>query len=121
MATTFASGRRASKRTQAALFAGSTSKKRRELTRRSQQVGEPLRTELVATNVLGEALDIDVFDPVLLCECVLAETLSLRRAYAESLAARPSTQAKPWHIVVAFDEYVPGDKRNPVNSRKSWC
>ena len=40
----------------------------------------------------------------------LANSDGLRRLYCEAAARRPPTFARPWSAVVAFDEFVPGNK-----------
>lgn len=43
---------------------------------------------------------------------------SLEAKYLELYSSRPCTPEHPWSLVVAFDEFVPGNKLRPDNKRK---
>lgn len=43
----------------------------------------------------------------------------LSEAVATALAASPPSMDKPWHLVVGFDEFAPGNKLNTDNARKA--
>jgi hypothetical protein len=57
----------------------------------------------------------DLFDPTLLVQHVLCTCQDLAQIYHAKLAEIPG----PWHIVIGYDEHVPGDKLKIHNLRKS--
>ena len=54
-------------------------------------------------------------DPTLLVSHVLSSCPALAEIYRAKLAEKPD----PWHIVIGYDEHVPGDKLKAKNRRKS--
>ena len=56
----------------------------------------------------------DLFDPTLLVQHVLSKSQDLAETYKAKLAEKPG----PWHIIVGFDEHIPGDKLKTKNRRK---
>ena len=49
-----------------------------------------------------------LYDPTLLVSHVLSSCPALAEIYRTKLAEKPN----PWHIVIGYDEHVPGDKLN---------
>ena len=56
-----------------------------------------------------------LYDPTLLVSHVLSSCPTLAKIYRAKLAEKPG----PWHIVIGYDEHVPGDKLKTKNLRKS--
>ena len=56
----------------------------------------------------------DLFDPTLLVQHVLSKSRDLAETYKATLAEKQG----PWHIIVGFDEHIPGDKLKTKNRRK---
>ena len=76
---------------------------------------EPLLYQEALEVDAGEPKLWDLYDPVRLVQHVLAKCPSLAQIYRAKLADHPG----PWHVVVGFDEHVPGDKLKTKNLRKS--
>ena len=49
----------------------------------------------------------------------LASMDTLQDALAAAIARTPPSQQHPWHLLVGFDEFVPGNKLKTLNHRKS--
>ena len=58
----------------------------------------------------GEPFAWEIVDFSKALPAYLANSDGLRRLYCEAAARRPPTGARPWSAVVAFDEFVPGNK-----------
>ena len=86
-------------------------------TRLYQATEREVRQLLIRETLVGNDGDVewDLCDPVLLVQHVLDRSSALRAVYAEKLAEHPM----PWHIVIGYDEHVPGDKLKVKNLRKS--
>lgn len=62
---------------------------------------------------------VPVIKPQELLNELLATSRKAQRAYGEALAATPPTYARPWRVVVAYDEYAPGAQltgRHPLKT-----
>ena len=58
----------------------------------------------------GEPFAWEIVDFSKALPAYLANSDGLRRLYCEAAARLPPTFARPWSAVVAFDEFVPGNK-----------
>ena len=58
-------------------------------------------------------------DPADLLRITLEESPALQEAYCQSLEKYPCSEANPWHMIVAYDEFTPGDKLKTHNRRKT--
>ena len=58
----------------------------------------------------GELFAWEIVDLSKALPAYLAHSAGLRQLYAEAAARSPPTLARPWSAVVAFDEFVPGNK-----------
>ena len=47
------------------------------------------------------------------------ESTALQAVYASAMRDSPPTASNPWHLIIAWDEFVPGDKLHCDNRRKS--
>ena len=56
-----------------------------------------------------------MYDPTLLVSHVLSSCPALAEVYRAKLEEKPA----PWHIVIGYDEHLPGDKLKVKNLRKS--
>jgi hypothetical protein len=54
----------------------------------------------------------------LLLAVLLTESAALQALCTEAWARSPSTPRNPWSLLVAFDEFVPGNKLSTDHSRK---
>ena len=60
-----------------------------------------------------------ILDPSKLLDMMLTESEGLQTIYANALGRFPSTPESPWRLVVAFDEFTPGNKLSADHSRKT--
>ena len=58
-------------------------------------------------------------EPNLLLAKMVNECSALACVYASALHESPPSREAPWHLVVAWDEFAPGDKLHADNRRKS--
>ena len=63
----------------------------------------------------GSTFDLEYAEPALLLAELIAESPCLSTAYKAALDSSPNRE---WDMVVAFDEYTPGNKLRPDNRRK---
>ncbi len=50
---------------------------------------------------------------------LLSESAALQGLYDEAWARSPATPQAPWSLVVAYDEFVPGNKLSNDHARKT--
>ena len=55
-------------------------------------------------------LDWQVANPSKLLAALVANSRALEQLYAETLTKHPPSVERPWSVVVAFDEFIPGNK-----------
>jgi len=58
-------------------------------------------------------------DPGKLLTILLCESATLQGLYDEAWARSPATPQAPWSLVVAYDEFVPGNKLSTDQTRKT--
>jgi hypothetical protein len=58
-------------------------------------------------------------DPFKLLTILMAESVALQASYEEAWARSPASPQTPWSLLVAFDEFVPGNKLATDQTRKS--
>jgi hypothetical protein len=58
-------------------------------------------------------------DPGKLLTVLLSESAALQGLYDEAWARSPATIQAPWSLVVAYDEFVPGNKLSTDQTRKT--
>ena len=66
----------------------------------------------------GEPVVWELCNPNLLMSDIIADSTHLQGLFADALARHPCTREQPWKLILAWDEYVPGDKLNGRHSRK---
>ena len=74
----------------------------------------------VLEKINGSELELEWLDPAKLVSYTLENSASLRALYSDAIRNSPPSEQCPWHAVVAFDEYTPGNKMKPMNARKAW-
>ena len=67
----------------------------------------------------GGEFDWDLCHPGLLLTRLVSESSALQAGFKDALSRHPCTASRPWGLVVGFDEHVPGNKLDLVQSRKS--
>ncbi len=58
-------------------------------------------------------------DPCKLLTVLLSESVALQGLYDDAWARSPPAPAAPWSLVVAYDEFVPGNKLSADQARKT--
>jgi len=66
----------------------------------------------------GGTRPLDLCEPGLLVTKLLAERPAVMEEYAAAMRRWPPTSCNPWHLLVAWDEYTPGNKQRLDNARK---
>ena len=66
----------------------------------------------------GAAVDVEVCDPNLMLSRIVSEVPILQRWFAEALKRKPCSREQPWRLLVAWDEFAPGNKLKVDNRRK---
>ena len=61
----------------------------------------------------------ELLEPNKLLAHVLESCPELAECYGRAANERPPTPEDPWDLLICFDEFVPGDKLKPHNSRKA--
>lgn len=69
-----------------------------------------VRKVLPLTLASGEAFLWEIADLSKVLPAYLAKSDALRSLYAQAATKSPPTLGRPWSAVVAFDEFVPGNK-----------
>lgn len=67
----------------------------------------------------GGDFDWTFADPAKLLGVLVADSWELQEVFARAAARTPCSREAPWSVVLAFDEFTPGDSRKPKNDRKS--
>ena len=90
-----------------------------ELTRQMHARFEEVRCSVDIPLTDGGDFKWEIADPVLLTSKLIRERPNVRTAYLEGLRRAPCSKQNPWHCVIGFDEFTPGDKLKVNNRRKS--
>ena len=80
-------------------------------------VSEALRRE----DGSASTLNWELADPSLLLQLTVDESPKLQEQYGAALRRHPCDAEHPWDLVLGFDVFIPGDKFNFANARKSMC
>ena len=62
---------------------------------------------------------LESLNPGLLVQVVTNEASKLARHYLKTHSHTPCSREKPWHIIVGFDEFNPGNATAGTNSKKT--
>ena len=92
---------------------------RRELQSAVQQRYGLVKHTMRLPGVDVDEVAIDMIEPKKLLTLVLSENDHMRRWFDEAWGAAPSSQARPWRLLIGWDEFVPGNKQAIQNSRKT--
>ncbi len=76
----------------------------------SLQRFQQLRKVLQVPTLSGGAFQWEIVDFSKALPAYLEASAELRRLYSTALEKSPPTAARPWSAVIAFDEFVPGNK-----------
>ena len=77
-------------------------------------------TEILQDSDGGE-ITWELADPCKLLQLTLERSPQLQHRYGLALRRHECTAQHPWCIIVGFDEFTPGNKRNGDNRRKCMC
>lgn len=69
----------------------------------------------------GGTFSLESLDPGLLVQIVLQEAPNLASLYLDTHARKPCTRQAPWHAIIGFDEFNPGNPTAGTHSKKSMC
>jgi hypothetical protein len=69
--------------------------------------------------VNGGHWEWELVDPCILLSAAVEHKRSLSELYTRAVADSPPSLDRPWSLVVAYDEFVPGNKLQPDNRRKT--
>ena len=67
----------------------------------------------------GGHFDWSMCHPGLLLTRIVSESFALQAAFGEALQRHPCAPDHPWHLMVGFDEHIPGNKLSLMPARKS--
>ena len=67
----------------------------------------------------GPDINVDFIDPCKLLVALINESPAVAASYAEAYRRSPPSVGNKWHLVVGFDEFVPGNKLAVDHSRKT--
>ena len=90
-----------------------------ELTRQMHARFEEVRCSIDIKLTGGDIFKWDIADPVLLASKLIRERPNVRAAYLDGLRRAPCSKRNPWHCIIGFDEFSPGNKLKVNNRRKS--
>ena len=60
-------------------------------------------------------------DPGELVQLILSSGPQLAKVYMKAHSLRPCTRENPWHIIIGFDEFLPGNPTAGQHSKKTMC
>ena len=63
----------------------------------------------------------DLADPNLLLQELVSASPALQEVVAEAARNHPCSLESPWRVLIAFDEFTPGNKFKAANARKVMC
>ena len=64
---------------------------------------------------------LEYLDPSLMVQLVTQEAPRLAALYLDKFSTKPCTREAPWHAIIAFDEFNPGNATAGTDSKKSMC
>ena len=80
-----------------------------------QRLGHVIRVPLAN----GRDFDLDIIDPCKFVRGLVATSPATAAVYSEAARRHPPSPARPWHLVIGFDEFTPGNKNRFDQSRKT--
>ena len=64
---------------------------------------------------------LESLNPALLVQLVTNEASNLAEHYLKTHSRTPCSRENPWHLIVGFDEFNPGNATAGTNSKKTMC
>jgi len=80
-----------------------------------QRLGHVIRLPMVD----GPEFELDVIDPGKLINEMVTTSPAVAAMYSEAARRSPPSPSTPWHLVLGFDEFIPGDKLRTDPTRKT--
>ena len=80
---------------------------------------QPIMREIEVETEAGGTWQWPLCQPNILFSTLVAESAPLQQVIEEALRTSPGTRDRPWHLIVGFDEFVPGNKLQLQPSRKA--
>jgi len=87
--------------------------------RQSNDRAMPLLQSKTLQVVDGETFDWEFLHPTQLLSFLVESDDGFRAMLAAAAERSPPSMASPWHLVVGFDEFTPGNKLSSDNQRKT--
>jgi hypothetical protein len=94
---------------------------RRALSEANKEILKRVGTTVDVDLKTGGSFKWELAEPNLLAAEMIACSPALQSLYADALRSHPCSMERPWKMVVALDEYTPGDKHKHKNARKSMA
>ena len=91
----------------------------RTITAASYERFNTLKHTMRFQRVGGGEVDFEICEPKALLALVLRENAIVREWFEEAWRAHPSSPSEPWHLLVGWDEFCPGNKAAVKSSRKT--
>jgi len=92
---------------------------RKILTDANHSKFDEMKCTLSLPTTSGPDINVDYIDPFKLLVALINESPTVAASYAEAYRRSPPSVANKWHLVVGFDEFVPGNKLRVDHSRKT--
>ena len=77
-----------------------------------------VKTKITVDLCAGGTWDWPIIDLNLLMQLLFKMRSCLFDAFLDRLVSKPCTQKYPWHLLIGFDEFTPGNKLKGDNRRK---
>jgi hypothetical protein len=85
----------------------------------NQEIFHRIKCVDVVRMLTGEPWSWEYIEPSKLLTVLLTESAGLRALYEGAWARSPATPQSPWSLLVAFDEFSPGNKLATDQTRKT--
>ncbi len=96
-----------------------TSWDRRILGEANQELFHRIKCVDVVRMLSGDPWSWEYIEPSKLLNVLLPESVGLQALYDGAWARSPATPQTPWSLLVAFDEFTPGNKLSTDQTRKT--
>ena len=92
---------------------------RKRMYQANKEIFDAVCTDLVVQDTDGNDLVIPIVDLQLLADYLCRTSEVTRALFTDLLEREPCTMERPTKMVFAWDEYKPGNQRDPANPRKT--
>lgn len=92
---------------------------RKRMYQANRELFDAVRTDVVVQDSDGNDLAIPIADVQLLADHLCRTSEVTRALFIDLLESEPCTMERPTKMVFAWDEYKPGNQRDPANPRKT--